>query len=93
MAEYQASRDPDAEPKAKSGPGRKVGLLLAAIVVIAGVLFLTGFWDVEVTDRGSLPDIMVSADGGQLPKVDVTSKEVIVGTKQTTVEVPTVEVK
>ena len=35
----------------------------------------------------------VSVDGGALPNVDVDSKEVVVGTEEKTVEVPTVGVK
>jgi len=53
-------------------------------------LFATGFWSADVKE-GSLPDVDVSAKGGSLPSVDMDSKEVVVGTTQTTVDVPKVE--
>ncbi|BBF70639.1 MULTISPECIES: hypothetical protein [Sphingomonadaceae] len=73
----------------KSGTSVWVWVALAAIV-IAGVLFATGFWSADVKE-GALPD--VSVKGGEMPKVDLDSKEVVVGTKTETVEVPTVGVK
>jgi hypothetical protein len=48
---------------------------------------------VKKTEDGKLPDVSVQATGGQLPKYDVQGPEVKVGTKTTTVQVPTVEVK
>jgi len=76
----------------RSGGGASVliGILLIAAVVIA-VLFATGFWKLNVEREGALPTVDVR--GGQLPKVDVDSKKVVVGTKKTTVDVPTVGVK
>jgi beta-lactam-binding protein with PASTA domain len=71
---------------------RNVILSLAAVaVVIVGVLFATGFWSAEVTEEGEMPDVDVSASAGKLPEVDLDSKEVVVGTKETTVEVPKVK--
>lgn len=37
-----------------------------------------------------MPDVDISAKGGSLPKVDLDSKEVVVGTKSTKVDVPKV---
>lgn len=48
---------------------------------------------VEKTQDGKLPEVSVDATGGALPKYDVQGPEVKVGTKTTTIEVPTVEVK
>ena len=48
---------------------------------------------VKKTEDGKLPEVSVEATGGQLPKYDVQGPEVKVGTKTTTVEVPTVEIK
>ncbi len=66
--------------------------LLAVVVLIAIVLFATGFWSADVKE-GALPDVDVSAEGGKLPDVDVDSKELVVGTTETKVEVPKVETK
>lgn len=70
---------------------RKVLILLAIIVVVVIILFATGFWSVDQTQEGALPDVNVSASGGQLPEFDVDSKEVVVGTTETNVEVPKIE--
>jgi hypothetical protein len=70
---------------------RKVLAVLAVIVLIVIVLFASGFWSVNQTQEGSLPDVKVSAEGGQLPAFEGDSKEVVVGTTQTEVDVPKVE--
>ena len=71
---------------------RKILAILAIIVVVVIILFATGFWDVNQTDEGALPDVDVSAEGGDLPAFDVDSKEVVVGTTETNVAVPDVDV-
>lgn len=70
---------------------RKVLIVLAIIVVVAIILFATGFWSVDQTQEGALPEVNVSAEGGQLPEFDLESKEVVVGTTEQNVEVPKVE--
>ncbi|MEC3949796.1 hypothetical protein [Sphingobium sp. HWE2-09] len=74
----------------KSGAGRTVAIIVVLALVVVGVLFATGFWKADVTG-GDVPE--VSVKGGSLPKVDVDSKAVVVGTKTEEVEVPTVGVK
>ncbi|MDF0544177.1 hypothetical protein PX699_17645 [Sphingobium sp. H39-3-25] len=74
----------------RKGPGRTIAILLVIALAIAGVLFATGFWSADVKE-GDLPE--VSVKGGALPKIDVDSKEVVVGTKKEEIEVPTVGVK
>ena len=67
---------------------RPILILLAVVVLVVIVLFATGFWSADVKE-GALPE--VSVDGGEMPAVDVDSKEVVVGTTETTVEVPKIE--
>jgi len=74
----------------KHGGGRTVAIILVVILAIAGILFATGFWKADVSG-GDVPE--VSVKGGALPKVDVDSKAVVVGTKKETIDVPTVGVK
>ena len=62
----------------------------AAVALIVILLFATGFWSADVKE-GALPDVKVSADGGKMPAVDLDSKEVVVGTKSTTIDVPKVK--
>lgn len=56
------------------------------------VLALAGC-NVEKTQEGELPNVEVKADGGQLPKYDVETPEVELGTKKVEVEVPTATVE
>ncbi|MGK2911903.1 MAG: hypothetical protein ACSLE1_19200 [Sphingobium sp.] len=76
----------------KSNTGRNIAILVIVALAIIGFLFATGFWSADVKE-GALPDVDVSAEGGKLPGVDLDSKEVVVGTKKTEVEVPVVGVK
>lgn len=92
MSDY---RNPDGTPRRdtsyaprRSSAGRTIAILLIIVAVIAAILFATGFWSAKV-DGGALPT--VSVKGGDMPSVDVDSKEVVVGTKKTTVDVPKVE--
>jgi len=61
--------------------------ILALVVLVAIVLFATGFWSADVKE-GALPE--VTATGGELPSADFDSKEVVVGTTETNIEVPKV---
>ena len=90
MANYD-DRTTDAHRTQKRGGGMTIGLVILAIIVIVGLLFATGFWSADVTKSGALPEISVK--GGALPNVDLDSKEVVVGTTKTEIEVPTVETK
>lgn len=91
MTEYR--EDPNtALPHRSGGAGRIIVIVAVLAALIVGLLFATGFWTADV-EEGSLPDVDVSATGGELPAVDVDSKEVVVGTTEETVEVPTVGVK
>jgi len=92
MAEYR-STDRDGNPvyvEKRGGAGRVIAIVAAIAVVIVALLFLTGFWRLNASG-GALPKVDVSAKGGALPNVDLDSKKVVVGTKQTTVDVPKVK--
>lgn len=66
------------------------GLLLIVLLILVGGI-ATGFIDLQRTQEGSLPRIAV--EGGQLPKFKADVAKVDVGTRNETVEVPTVDVK
>ena len=70
---------------------RGVLAILVVAVLVAIVLFATGFWSLKQTKEGDLPSVAVKAEGGQLPAFDADSKEVVVGTTETNVEVPKVK--
>jgi hypothetical protein len=91
MADYRNTTD-DGVVVRRSGAGRTIAIVIGILALIAILLFATGFWSANVKE-GALPDVKVSAKGGALPKVDLDSKEVVVGTKKTQVDVPVVGVK
>ncbi|HEV2080341.1 MAG TPA: hypothetical protein VGR19_10670 [Allosphingosinicella sp.] len=72
---------------------RTVLILLAIAALVLLVLFATGILDMNQTREAKLPDVDVSAQGGQAPAFDVDAKEVVVGTTETQVEVPDVDVQ
>lgn len=75
----------------RGGAGRVLTIVAVVAIVVVALLFLTGFWSADVTKKGALPSVDVSAKGGSLPDVDLDSKKVVAGTKATTVEVPKVK--
>lgn len=66
------------------------GLLIIILLVLAGGI-ATGFIDLQKTRDGRLPEIAVKQ--GALPKYEANVAKVEVGTRNETVEVPTVDVK
>jgi hypothetical protein len=86
MVDYRTD-EPTVERR--SGSGR---IILVAVIVIAAIvaaLFATGFWSADVKKEGALPEVTVK--GGELPAVDLDSKEVVVDSKKTNIEVPKVK--
>lgn len=93
MADYRNETDINDGYARKSSSGGRVILAIVLIaVIIVGLLFATGFWSASVKE-GALPTVKMSAQGGALPDVNVKSKELVVGTKSTTVDVPKVETR
>ena len=71
-------------------------LIIAILVVIAGVA--TGYIDINQIRGAKAPQVSVTgngitAKGGQAPAFDVETGSVKVGTKQTTVKVPALQVQ
>ena len=62
-------------------------------VCSVSVLFALSGCKVEQTEEGKLPDVEVKAEGGELPKYEVETPEVDVGTKTVEVQVPTATVE
>lgn len=76
----------------RRGGGLLSGLILIIALIVA-LLFYTGFWSANVTQTGELPKISVSTAAGVLPKVDLESKKIVIGSKKESVSVPTVGVQ
>ena len=66
-----------------------LGVILVLVIALIAA-FALGFINLDAKG-GKLPEIR--ADGGRLPNVDVQTGSVEMGTKNTTVAVPTVDVK
>lgn len=77
---------------------RAVLLVLILVVVAAIVLLATGLVDINTVRGARAPDVDasrdgISASGGQAPAFDVQTGSVGVSTRETTVKVPSLEVK
>lgn len=70
----------------------KAILKSAALVVALGSVLTLSACNVEKTQEGEMPDVDVSAEGGQLPAYDVETPDVDVNTKQAEMTVPDVDV-
>ncbi|MBU6267497.1 MAG: hypothetical protein KGN34_08150 [Sphingomonadales bacterium] len=92
MAVYRDTETGQVVERRSSGGAIFLGIVVV-LAVIVGLLFATGFWSAKVRDPGELPSVAVKASGGALPDVDLNSKKVVVGTKQTSVDVPVVNTK
>jgi len=71
-------------------------LILVILVIVAGVS--TGFLNISQIRGAKAPEVTatsngISAKGGQAPAFDVETGSVKVGTKETSVKVPTLEVQ
>jgi hypothetical protein len=59
--------------------------------VVLGCLGLAAC-DVDQTKEGDMPEVDVNVSGGQLPEFNVQGPDVDVGTKNETIQVPTIDV-
>jgi uncharacterized lipoprotein len=59
----------------------------------AAACITLGACEVKQTENAQLPDVDVNVSGGQLPEYNVQGPDVEVGTKNETIQVPTVDVK
>ena len=67
---------------------RKLLGLLVILLLVVIVLIYTGWINFSTQGQLTAPDIDVT--GGELPSVEMNTKEVVVGTENRTVEVPVV---
>ncbi len=71
----------------------KAGTIIAIVVVIIAIVFGIYFIDVDQTEEGSLPDVDVSVEGGEMPEFDADVGDIETGTEEVTIEVPTVDIQ
>lgn len=60
---------------------------VALLALGAAVIYLT---DIDLTQTAELPEVNV--EGGQMPAVDVDVADIDVGSKEVTMEVPTIDI-
>lgn len=65
------------------------GLSVIAVAAVVGASYLV---DAEQTEDARLPDVDVTAEGGQLPEYDARVDDVAIVDRSVTVDVPEVEV-
>ena len=79
MVDYRASSDPISSDKLKSGVGRLVGIVALFVALLAGLLFVSGFWNPRPSDA-ALPLAQASAAP--------VSKDSLAGTMKLPVDLP-----
>ena len=90
MVEYRTDDGRPTVVERRRGMGGVVGMIVVLAVVVIGILFATGFFSANVSN-GEMPKVNVQADAGKLPDVNLDSKQVVVGTKKATIDVPQVK--
>ena len=71
----------------------KTGAIIGVIAAVIAVGFGIYMIDVDMTDEGSLPEVDVSVQEGEMPEFDVETGDVEVGTAEVDVTVPTIDVE
>jgi hypothetical protein len=72
---------------------RGILVLIGLIAIAVVVLMSLGMLRIEQQQGATMPSISFDAKGGQLPKFKAESGTVGIGSTNTTVQVPTVEMK
>ena len=71
---------------------KSLNLTAALLLALGASAIALGGCRAEQTQEGELPDVDVTAEGGQLPEYDVETADVDVGTREETVTVPDIDV-
>ncbi len=73
---------------------RRFILTILVLVVLAAIVGVaTGFIDLNTSGQLRAPKVDVTAQGGEVPQVDVDTKELVVGTTETNVGVPKIGIE
>lgn len=71
----------------------KTGTIIAAVVAVIAIAFGVYMIDVDQTEEGSLPDVDISMEGGNMPEFDAEVGDIETGTETVTMEVPTLDIQ
>ena len=69
--------------------GRAIILILIVVVLLAIAAVATNFMHIRTSGEFRAPQL--SVQGGEVPKIDVDTKKLVVESREKTVEVPKVE--
>lgn len=70
--------------------GRSIIIVIAVIAVLAIIAYALGLFNVDAS--GELKTPQVSVSGGEIPELQLETADIDVGTKEVTVDVPTMDV-
>ena len=68
-------------------------IIIGILAVVAIVLLAVWAVDVDVSGDVELPEVEVSAEGGEMPAVDVNTVDIDATMEEETMTVPTIEVQ
>lgn len=71
----------------------KNGVIISGVAAVVAIGFGIYMVDVDMTKEASLPDVDVSIESGNLPEFDVETDDIEIGTKEVTMEVPTIDIE
>jgi hypothetical protein len=70
---------------------RTIVIVVAVIVLLAVVGYALGLFNVDASGDLKTPEVSVS--GGEIPEVQLETGSIDVGTEETTIDVPTVDIE
>ena len=82
MVEYRANSDLVTDDKLKRGSGRLVGIVALFVVLLAGLLFVSGLWNPRPT-QAAMP---LAEESAETP-----AKDMVTGTMKLPVDLPPVD--
>ena len=77
----------------QNSTGKTVGAAVAVLGVAALIAFGVYMVDVEQTEEASLPNVNITAEGGNLHEFDAEVGDVNVGEEDVTITVPTINIE
>lgn len=72
--------------------GRTILIILVVLIVLAFIAYALGLFNVDSSGEVEMPEVDVSAEGGEVPDVQVETGDIDVGSEEVEMEVPTLDV-
>lgn len=71
----------------------KVISVIAAVIAVVAIGFGVYMVNIDQTEEGSLPNVELSVEGGNLPELEAEVGDIETGTRDVTIEVPTLDIQ